>query len=178
MIYFDLIDPYLQISACDEILDETERKVWFDDPEIVALTILSSTYFCDDVDHRHYTGSANQLFDMDKRDLKRMKNDQLNVIVENVFEYLSKFIFRKKIFSTTIKGRRETDPISAIKQKRAKKLNLLFHLSKNIAYKAQPIAAPNTHKSPDVNLRLKSKEILPFIIIKNTPSKHIANPQI
>ena len=84
----------------------------------------------------------------------------------------------KKVFSTIIKGKREIDPINAIKQKRAKKLNLLFHLSKNIAYKAQPIAAPSTHRSPVVNLKLKSKEILPFMIIKNTPNKHRANPTI
>ena len=77
-----------------------------------------------------------------------------------------------------MKGRREMDPINAIKQKREKKSNLLFHLSKNIAYNAQPIAAPSTHKSPDVNFRPSIKEILPFVIIKNTPNKHSANPQI
>ena len=45
--------------------------------------------------------------------------------------------------------RREIAPKKAIKQNLEKKLNLLFQLSKNIAYKAQPIAAPNIHKSPD-----------------------------
>ena len=80
------------------------------------------------------------------------------------------------IFSTITKGRRENDPRSAIKQNREKKLNLLFHLSKNIEYKAHPTAAPSTHKSPDVNLRLISKETLPFVIISKTPIRHNARP--
>ena len=57
------------------------------------------------------------------------------------------------------------------------KLNLLFQFSKNTAYKAQPTAAPNIHKSPEVNFKLTSKLSSPFAIIEATPIKHNPRPK-
>ena len=57
------------------------------------------------------------------------------------------------------------------------KLNLLFQLSKNTEYKAQPTAAPSIHKSPDVNFKLISKVRSPLAIIEITPVKQRTKPK-
>ena len=40
------------------------------------------------------------------------------------------------------------------------------------------MAAPTIHRSPDVNLKFKSKSNLPLLIIVNTPTRHKNKPII
>ena len=58
------------------------------------------------------------------------------------------------------------------------RLKLLFQLIRKIEYTAQPIAAPNIHKSPEVNLKLIKYAKSPLQIIVKTPKRHIIKPKI
>ena len=71
----------------------------------------------------------------------------------------------------------EIAPKKAIIVSLENKVNLLFQLCSNTAYKAQPTAAPNIHKSPEVNFKLISKLTLPLTIIEITPTKHNTKPK-
>ena len=51
-------------------------------------------------------------------------------------------------------------------------------LIRKIEYTAQPIAAPNIHKSPEVNLKLIKYVKSPLQIIVKTPKRHIIKPKI
>ena len=64
----------------------------------------------------------------------------------------------------------------AIKVNRAIKLNFDFQFNKYIEYRAQPNAAPNTHKSPIVKFKLIKKSKLPLDIIIKTPVTQISRP--
>ena len=51
-----------------------------------------------------------------------------------------------------------------------------FQLKRNIEYNAQPIEAPNIHKSPFVNFKDIKVEYSPLTIIIKTPRSHDKRP--
>ena len=69
-------------------------------------------------------------------------------------------------------------PNIAIKVNLAIKLNFDFQFNKYIEYRAQPNAAPRTHKSPIVKFKLIKKSKLPLDMIVKTPVMQISKPNI
>ena len=51
-----------------------------------------------------------------------------------------------------------------------------FQLKRNIEYNAQPIDAPNIHKSPFVNFKDINDKYSPLMIMIKTPNKQANNP--